>query len=76
MDKLIISVDEARKLLDKSEAQMTDQEIEKLISDLDSIARLYIKGVREGAIKLPSEIPKNYCAKNSVNPHLALKLLC
>ncbi len=51
--RLIISVKEARKLLGKDASKMTDQEVEKLIIDLDEIARLYFKEIREGKIKIP-----------------------
>jgi hypothetical protein len=43
MSNLIISVEEARKLLGKKYAYMTDEQIEDLIIQLDEIARLTIK---------------------------------
>ncbi len=55
MSHLIISVKEARKILGKTAQEMSDDEVEKLIIDLNEIARLYFKGIREGSIKLPSK---------------------
>lgn len=45
--ELIISVKEARKLLGKDAKEMTDEEVEKLIKDLDQLARLVFKMYRE-----------------------------
>jgi len=42
-DRLIISVDEARKLLGKKYDYMTDDQLEDLIIQLDEIARLSIR---------------------------------
>lgn len=45
-----MSVPEARKILGKKISdKMSDEEIEKLIVDLDEIARLTLKSIREGA---------------------------
>ena len=46
-DRLIISVDEARKLLGKKYDHMTDEQIEDIILHLDEIARLYIQDAIE-----------------------------
>lgn len=46
MDKPIISVKEARKLLGKDAKELNDQEIEKLISDLQFLARYTINQFR------------------------------
>jgi 5-bromo-4-chloroindolyl phosphate hydrolysis protein len=43
MSDLIITVKEARKLLGKDYEQMTDEQIEELIIQLDEIARLSLR---------------------------------
>lgn len=51
---MVISISEARKILGKKISdKMSDEEIEKLVLDLDEIARLTLKGIREGTIKVP-----------------------
>lgn len=52
---LIISVKEARKLLGKSGATISDAEVERIIIDLEAIARLTIRGILEGRIKIPED---------------------
>jgi hypothetical protein len=59
-EELIISVKEARKLLGKDAKQMSDTEVEKLIIDLNVIARYTIRGIMEGTIKMPSKDTKSY----------------
>jgi Ca2+-binding EF-hand superfamily protein len=58
----IISVKEARKILGKEAKSMSDEEIEKVINDLDAIAKHYFEGVRNGTIKIP---PKEERANGS-----------
>lgn len=41
--KPIITVSEARKLLGKDGKKMSDEQVEKLISDFAAIAKLYIE---------------------------------
>lgn len=53
MGRLIISVQEARKILGSSSMGMTDEDVGELILNLDDLARLYFKAVREGKIKIP-----------------------
>ena len=56
VDELIISIAEARKILGrKISDKMSDDEIEKLIVYLDEIARLTLKGMREGTLKIPEK---------------------
>lgn len=43
MNELIISVNEARKLLGETAEKLSDDEIEKLVLDIDFIARNAIK---------------------------------
>lgn len=47
MVKLIISVNEARKLLGKTAVNLSDEEVEKIIIDLNYIAKHAIKDFRE-----------------------------
>lgn len=47
----IISVKEARKILGKTASGMTDEEIEKLIENLDDIAVHALKDAREKRMK-------------------------
>lgn len=51
MDKLIISVKEARKLLGKTAVNLSDEEVEKIIIDLNFIAKHAIKDFRENKYK-------------------------
>ncbi len=51
MNKQIISVKEARKLLGKTAENMTDEEIEKTIIDLNFIAKHAIKDFKENKHK-------------------------
>lgn len=56
--KLIISVKEARKILGKKISdKMSDEEVERLIIDLDEIARFTIRGILDGSIDLKDTIP-------------------
>ena len=43
----IITVKEARKILGKAAQKLTDDEIERLVDDLDVIARYAIKNFKE-----------------------------
>lgn len=52
MESLIISVKEARKLLGKTAKNMTDEEIEKTIIDLNFIAKHALKDIQENKHKL------------------------
>lgn len=45
--KPVITVKEARKILGKEAHKLTDEQIEKLIDDLDFIARYAIKNFKE-----------------------------
>lgn len=56
---LIISIKEAKKLLGKSSYEMTDDEVEKLITVLDGIARLTIQALLNGTMKIPPEFKKS-----------------
>lgn len=47
VSELIISIKEARKLLGKTAEKLSDSEVEKLILDLDFIARNAIKQFKE-----------------------------
>lgn len=47
MNDLIVSIEEARELLGKDAEKMTDEEIEKLIRDMDQLVRLIFKMYRE-----------------------------
>jgi hypothetical protein len=49
----IVSVKEARKILGVEAEKLTDDQIISIITDLDFIAHLYFKGLREGTIKIP-----------------------
>jgi len=53
MDKPVMSVKEARKLLGKDATSLSDEEIEKLISDLEFIAR---QAIRSYHSKLSSRV--------------------
>ena len=46
-NKLIISIKEARKLLGKEHANMSDEEVVKLIEDLHFIAKHSLKKIAE-----------------------------
>lgn len=47
---LVISLKEARKLLGKEISEkLFDEELEKLIIDLDELARLTIRGIMDGS---------------------------
>lgn len=56
MRDLIISVKEARKILGKSAHDLTDDEIEKIIIDLEALARFTLKGIQDGSIKSPPPV--------------------
>lgn len=52
--RLVISLKEARKLLGKELSEkLSDEELEKLIIDLDELARLTIRGIMDGSLKIP-----------------------
>lgn len=53
-----ITVEEAREILGETSKKMTDEEIQKLIFDLDEIARLTLKALRDGTMKIPPEYKK------------------
>jgi hypothetical protein len=44
-DRPVISVKEARKLMGKDAALLSDSEVEKLISDFSAIARSYLRSL-------------------------------
>lgn len=51
---MIISLKEARKLLGKEMSdKFSDLEVEKLIDDLNGLARAYIDSVKKGEIEIP-----------------------
>lgn len=47
MGKMIISIKEARKILGKTAEKLSDNEVEKLILDLDFVARNAIEQFKE-----------------------------
>lgn len=49
--ELVISVKEARKILGKDYEHLSDDEIEKLIMDLDAMAVLALRAAREKVLK-------------------------
>lgn len=50
----IISLEEARKLLSKEMSEkLSDDELEKLIIDLDELAKLTIRAIMDGSLKVP-----------------------
>lgn len=51
-DHSIMSVKEARKILGQSAESMSDLQIEDLIANLHSIAKLTIREIIEGRIKI------------------------
>lgn len=53
--KPIITVKEARKIMGKDANKFTDEELEKLIDDLHTIARFTIKDIKEGKFKLSAQ---------------------
>ena len=53
MSSQLMTVKEARKLLGKDAGSLSDEQVERLVNDLEEIARLFFKGVREGTIKIP-----------------------
>ncbi len=57
--KPIMSVDEARKILGKTAVDMSDEELEKLIDDLDALAHAYIESYKRGEIEIPNQKQKS-----------------
>lgn len=56
---LPVSIPEARKILGKKiSGKLSDEEVEKLIIDLDELARMTLKAIREGTLKIPEEYKK------------------
>jgi len=54
---LIISLKEARKLLGKEMSdKLSDEELEKAILDLEELARLTIRGIMDGTLKVPENL--------------------
>lgn len=56
--KPVMSVEEARKLLGEEADGMTDEEIERLINDLDIMARYALKLARQKVKMLGNSSPK------------------
>lgn len=54
----IITVKEARKIMGKEAEKYTDDEIAKMVEDLDFIARLAIKDFKEKRLESASEESK------------------
>ncbi len=52
---MIISLEEARDLLGDDSKSLNDEELEKLIDNLDSLARAYIQAVLRGEMKMTSK---------------------
>lgn len=50
---MVISVDEARKILGETAHSLSDLQVEKLINDLTFLADAYINAVQEGTINIP-----------------------
>jgi len=56
--KPVMSVEEARKLLGEEANEMTDDQIERLIDDLDILARYALKLARQKVRMLGNSHPK------------------
>lgn len=56
MDKPIMTVKEARKLLGKDDLNLTDEEVAKLVDDIDFLARMaidsYLKSKEVGTVNI------------------------
>lgn len=56
--KPVITIKEARKIMGKEAEKYTDDEIAKMVDDLDFIARLAIKDFKEKRLESASEDTK------------------
>lgn len=55
-DSLVLSIDEARKILGKSAKTMSDDEIREVILNLHSIARMTLQTISENKKASPSNL--------------------
>lgn len=53
---MIMSLEEARRILGEEGDKMTDDQLTRLIDDLDGLARAFIRSFRSGEIKLDKSI--------------------
>ena len=52
----VITIEEARELLGDSAKNMSDEEIDKVVDNLDSLARAFIQSYLRGEMKLPTDL--------------------